>query len=111
MRNEIYTGVGPKIDKLPPAIFDLIKQVADSTKLSVGQILGPSRLAEICDARRTVARILASRGLGYAQIGRYLGVDHSSVFYMCNKRKPVRSAVHVEPEDFTQPDESGVWAI
>lgn len=97
----------PKWYSPPPAnpglrvgVKDLIAEIADRFGLSYSQIVGKSRIRDISRARQTIYAILVRRGSSYAQVGRWLNRDHSSVLHGCSQfeihseRQPVLRLIY-----------------
>lgn len=64
----------------PSEMRDLIDDAALLTSNRIDDILSPSRLAPLCDARAAIAYVAHDLGKGPSEIGRALGGrDHSTI--------------------------------
>lgn len=65
----------------------MLAEVAEKHGVTSGDILGRERIRKIVAARHEICRRLhAELGIGYKEIGRRLGRDHTSVMYACGCR-------------------------
>ncbi len=97
-------GQGPDIRSLPGAVRRVIAIAAEDHKVSAGMILSKNREQPVVLARRQTCQILRRMGFSLPQIGRFLGIHHTSVLYAHQKLNPKR-------HELTVPDLSGEWAI
>ncbi len=74
---------GPGIAKAPA--WDrwgwMVQSVADRHGVAVVDLLGRSKARELTRARHDLMTCMWGSGVGFAEIGRLLGLDHSSVIY------------------------------
>ena len=78
----------------PPAL--ILEEIALRYGLTVDDLRGPIRTKFVSAARHAAAKALRLNGLGYAEIGVFLGGrNHSTVMYMVNGtlRKSKRKGV------------------
>ncbi len=61
--------------------------VAESGMVTADEILGRRRFQHVVAARRNFARKLRTLGLSYPAISDVLGMDHTSVMYLCGARR------------------------
>ncbi len=59
----------------------MVESVAERHGVSVGDIIGRIGTREVTRARHDLMTCMWGSGCGYAEIGRLLGRDHSSVIY------------------------------
>lgn len=82
------TAAGERQQKsLPPRVWAILSEVAIERQVSVDEILGRSATQRVSSARGDAAyrlRSLTPRP-SLPRIGRWLGRDHSSVFYAIKK--------------------------
>jgi chromosomal replication initiation ATPase DnaA len=67
--------------KLPPKIYNLLCEVARQHDLSLTDLLTHSNAAILVNARAEAMQRLKDAGFSLAQIGRWLGLHHSTVIY------------------------------
>lgn len=60
---------------------EIIDRIAKLHDVEPVEVLGPSRLPELCEARRAIMRELRARGWSTPRIGRLLNRDHSTVVH------------------------------
>ena len=93
-----------RFSHLPPRVRRIISRVAKDHHCTAGDIRGPRQYAQLVAARRQVTAELRALGLSYPAIGDYIGGrDHATVWHYMQHARTVY--------DFSQPDESGAWAI
>jgi chromosomal replication initiation ATPase DnaA len=63
----------------------LVESVAHRCGVTVDGLLSRARTSELADARRELMASLWGSGCSYAQIGRLLGRDHTTVVYAVRK--------------------------
>lgn len=71
----------PRRPGLVVTSLDVISAVAYDFGITARRILSRDRTHLVMLARRTVCYVLHKRGSSYPQIGRWLGIDHSSVIH------------------------------
>lgn len=72
----------------PPFMpMELIRLVANLSKLTVADVTGERRYKECVRARAVIAVIMREKGLGYAAIARWLKNDRSTVRHACTAFK------------------------
>lgn len=87
----IYAGLQSDVRKSyissiqQPEVEKIMSVVANYYGVSVGQIVGKSRVFRIATARHMVAYILKKRGLTYVAIGGILNRDHSTIISSVDK--------------------------
>lgn len=59
----------------------MVESVASRHGVSARDVLGRRRIKEIATARHDLMSCLWGSGLAYAEIGRLLGMDHTSVMF------------------------------
>jgi hypothetical protein len=69
------------------ATLDKLEGWLGRQHLSLDSLRGPSRVAFMVEARRTVAKFLRQEGWSYPQIGEYLGRDHTTVMHLLGARR------------------------
>lgn len=75
----VHTPLGRPVEIVTPS--DIIAAIAFEMNVGVKDVLGGTRLKPIMLARRTAAYVLNKRGNSTKLVGRWLGVDHSSVIH------------------------------
>ena len=98
------------MSQFPTKVRQVIAAAAGGSELRVADILGPSRERNIVRARRRAVRDLLDLNYSSAQVGRYLGINHTSVLYHGRRSRglPGRKVAWGE---VPCPDLSGEWAI
>lgn len=90
----------------PPDVLAIVKRVAELFGVKYQYILSGSSVRAVAHARHDVIRQLRQRGNTLSQIGRWLGLHHTTVHYY---QKGVRP--RPDPREIKCPDLSGEWAI
>ena len=94
--------------ELPPRILDIIRQECAFSGIEVGVLLSRARPQNVVLVRRRIAARLAAQGMSLSQIGRYLGITHTSVVHHLRvyrgQYRPVETLKSPE-------DDCGLWAI
>lgn len=72
--------------KLPADVLLVIQECASARGLTVGVILGPSRLRPVVQARHAAIRALRRMGFSEICIGQFVRRDHSAVHYALKGR-------------------------
>lgn len=92
LERTMRASMWPKWYSPPPSnaaprvgVKDLIAEIADRFDLTYSQIVGKSRIKHISRARQVVYAVLVRRGSSYAQVGRWMNRDHSSVLWGCQQ--------------------------
>lgn len=98
----------PNLRSLPAKVQRLLGVAAQEHGVTVGEILSGRQFAKLVDARHSVAVSLSKRGHTQQQIGRWLGIHHTSVCYALGHRKAKRIE---EKRQVPYPDFSGEWCI
>lgn len=96
-------------DGRPSRVSDVIARVAHRRDIPAGLIVSNRRgshEAPVVAARRECIFELRAMGFSLPQIGKYVGIHHSSVSYHLRDYRPPKLTF-----DYPVPDESGVWAI
>jgi chromosomal replication initiation ATPase DnaA len=86
-----------------------VDQICEFHGTSLVRLLNGDRLQETINARRDSCYYLRSTGASLPCIGRWMGIDHTTVMYHLRASR-IKPAKAVEPEEW-KPDESGAWAI
>lgn len=60
----------------------LLERTADAFRIAPASILSESRNMLLVSARCALVKAAANRGIGWSQLGRFLGKDHSSIIYL-----------------------------
>lgn len=60
---------------------DLLRRTAERHKLAASELKGNARIREIAWPRQEFMWLARQHGYSYPMIGRYLGLDHSTVIY------------------------------
>ncbi len=97
---------------LPPRVRTVLNISASDHGTTTAAILGGSRLKHISAARRQAIHTLRRMGFSFPEIGRFLGVHHTTCIYAVKHHAP-RGDFAPVPQDNTiqYPDLSGEWAI
>lgn len=61
--------------------LELISQIAREHGFTASDLIGPSRVREVCMARWRAMKVLRAKGRSLSSIGRTFNRDHSSVIY------------------------------
>jgi DNA-binding NarL/FixJ family response regulator len=93
----------------PKAVCEAIQIAARAFGLEPEAVLRRTNERQPVAARRYVAVQLRVRGYSTTQIGRVLGLHHTTVLYHLQARP--RCAPPRPPIEWNGIDESGVWAI
>jgi len=81
-RVQAYVGRMEKITALAVTDYDLLGYIRGIPR----ECFSKSRLNEVVQARRKAMKVLKDHfKLGYAEIARIFGVDHTSVIYHCKR--------------------------
>lgn len=99
---------------LPPKIKQHVRECAFVFGVTEQAIMSKSQVGETSRARRAVIQRLVLLGYSSTQIGRWLGLDHSTVIY--HKGQPAATPRFKDLPKVTAgpvpvPDLSGEWAI
>lgn len=98
------------IKTLPDSVKKALQRSAELHQCTVDEILSRSRQVPLSAARASAAKQLRANGCSLHTIGRYLGVDHTSVVYYCRQGAVALPPAEPEPSyDPNAPDESGIW--
>ena len=100
----------PKMGTLPPRVRSALRIAADIFDVTPEAILSGTKVGKTAGARRMAIQVLVRQKFGQNQIGRWLGLHHTSVsYYIAGERK--KTLEEIESEQFPVPDFSGEWAI
>jgi len=88
----------------PKAVCEAVQIAARTHNLAPERILARSHERQPVAARRDVATHLRGRGYSLPQIGRALGLHHSTVLHYLQTAPSFL-------DEWTGVDESGIWAI
>lgn len=99
----------PPPKTVPPLILELARFKARAWNVDIADLLSGSKIRAVSNARRQLILALRARGHSQTQIGRWLGLDHSSVHYYEHGRRSQKQPVN--PFEIPCPDLSGEWAI
>ena len=93
---------------LPPRVRLIVSAIAESHHVTAEEVLGGRSTALVVAARREICWQLANvLHIPASQIGRYLGIHHTTVLFHLGKiKKPA-----VKLSDWSVPDFSGEWDI
>ena len=69
--------------------YEIMRQVASETGISINDLRGPRRWAEIVKARRLAAVRLREAGATYPRIGRALNRHHTTAMNLCGAFAPL----------------------
>lgn len=110
---------------LPPKVRKAIQIAAEEAGTTVSMLFGPDRHKKTCQGRRLAIRYLLRMEFSRAQIGRFLGIHHTSV--LNHERRDIMNAEDTRgngltaawrsqippkaPVEIPCPDLSGEWAI
>lgn len=74
---------------VPPVVVELVASICERHGAQVGDVFGHPRshYPEIVAIRREVCEALWSSGYAAAEIGRFVGLDHSTVLVAIKKRR------------------------
>lgn len=75
----VHTDFGRPVEIVTSS--DIIAAIAVDMNVGLKDLLGGTRFKPIVLARRTAAYVLHKRGNSYPLVGKWLGIDHSSVVY------------------------------
>ena len=99
----------PLVFRRPAEVEMQIRIVAGDYGVSPKMILyGGNRRACVV-ARRALIHRLYEKGYGISDIGRFLGMHHSTILYHLNRERPKLDRTTPGPVPY--PDLSGEWAI
>ena len=76
-----------------------LRRVSLTTGITVAEILGPSRRADIVQARAMVCWLCRQDGMSYPRIGRELGRDHSSIINLVRREERRRAAAEGDGDE------------
>lgn len=77
--------ISARCDHADAVVGEIITLVSRCTQVPEEDIRGRRRTAQIAYARQKTMAVARLRGLHYAQIGRALDRDHSTVIQACKK--------------------------
>ena len=96
--------------RMPDEIFALVLAACARNDVPIAELLQGARHLRVTRARRAICCELSRRGYSLSQIGRWLRVHHTSVFYALRSQgRAARAAAPRGPVPC--PDLSGEWAI
>ncbi|HLG97206.1 MAG TPA: helix-turn-helix domain-containing protein [Bryobacteraceae bacterium] len=99
------------IHRMPERIREIVVRAASEYGVSIRMVLSGMHERPIVLARRLAIHRIRKLAVSTPQIGRWLGMHHSSIVYHLQKPCPRGRRL---PEDYELgdgPDESGIWAI
>ena len=103
------------IKLLPPKVRRVCDIAAADFGVTIQAILSGTKVGETSKARRQTIQTLKRQGYSTPQIGRWLGLHHTSILAAAKlpAAKPGVVSRHptAEPVDVPYPDLSGEWAI
>jgi DNA-binding NarL/FixJ family response regulator len=73
-----------------PRVRQYVAEEASAAGIDAGDIFTRSKRRPVAYARRRVAVRLRTDGFSYQQIGRWLGLDHSTIVYYMGGALPPR---------------------
>ena len=87
MRDFIDTEIVAELKLLdaPLGVDSLIQRAADLYGVAVVDILAGSRALQVTKARQSAAWLLRGQGMSLPEVGRVLGVHHTTVLHACRK--------------------------
>lgn len=65
----------------------VLRQIALKHGTTIAEVIGPTKLGNVVDARREMAILLRNKGLGYYEIGEALHRDHTSIRGLIHKKR------------------------
>lgn len=87
MRDFIDREIDSELQLLgaPLGSDSLVKRAADLYGVAVADMLGGARSPQVAKARHAAAWLLREQGMSLPEIGRLLGLHHTTVLYGCRK--------------------------
>jgi len=67
----------------PLDIRKIMLLVCEALGVKLSLVMSPCRKGEAISGRRTICAVLRAKGLSYPDIGRRLGIDHTTVMHHC----------------------------
>lgn len=68
--------------------FRLIQDLAEQHRVTVRDLLGPSKEERLVFVRAKIAHALRRHGYSFPRIGRVMKRDHTSIVHLVHTRKP-----------------------